>query len=151
MKLCILGTGYVGLVSGACFSDLGNTVFCVDKDVNKINLLNEGIIPIYEPGLDEIVHRNTKANRLSFTTDLGKSIRESEVIFIAVGTPQSSSGQADISAANRRGPSSWGRTGCVPLRESGARYSRRYRKHFTRDHRHQPVSARVQLARDLSQ
>ena len=68
MKLCILGTGYVGLVSGACFSDLGNTVFCVDKDVNKINLLNEGIIPIYEPGLEELVKKNHKQKKINVRT-----------------------------------------------------------------------------------
>ena len=96
--ITVIGTGYVGLVSGAGLSDFGNRVICADIIKKKIDLLNENKIPIYEPGLDEIVHRNTKANRLSFTTDLGKSIRESEVIFIAVGTPQSASGQADISA-----------------------------------------------------
>ena len=98
--ITVIGTGYVGLVSGAGLSDFGNRVICADIIKKKIDLLNKNKIPIYEPGLDEIVHRNTKANRLSFTTDLGKSIRESEVIFIAVGTPQSASGQADISAAN---------------------------------------------------
>ena len=96
--ITVIGTGYVGLVSGAGLSDFGNRVICADIIKKKIDLLNKNKIPIYEPGLDEIVHRNTKANRLSFTTDLGKSIRESEVIFIAVGTPQSASGQADISA-----------------------------------------------------
>ena len=96
--ITVIGTGYVGLVSGAGLSDFGNRVICADIIKKKIDLLNKNKIPIYEPGLDEIVHRNTKANRLSFTTDLEKSIRESEVIFIAVGTPQSSSGQADISA-----------------------------------------------------
>ena len=87
MKLCILGTGYVGLVSGACFSDLGNTVFCVDKDVNKINLLNEGIIPIYEPGLDELVKKNHKQKRLIFTTNIENAIKKSDIVFICVGTP----------------------------------------------------------------
>ena len=87
MKLCILGTGYVGLVSGACFSDLGNTVFCVDKDVNKINLLNEGIIPIYEPGLDELVKKNHKQKRLFFTNNIENAIKKSDIVFICVGTP----------------------------------------------------------------
>ena len=87
MKLCIVGTGYVGLVSGACFSDLGNTVFCVDKDVNKINLLNEGIIPIYEPGLDELVKKNHKQKRLIFTNNIENAIKKSDIVFICVGTP----------------------------------------------------------------
>jgi len=89
MKLCIVGTGYVGLVSGACFSDLGNTVFCVDKDVNKINLLNEGIIPIYEPGLEELVKKNHKQKRLIFTNNIGNAIKKSDIVFICVGTPTS--------------------------------------------------------------
>ena len=87
MKLCMIGTGYVGLVSGVCFSDLGNDVVCVDKDKEKINLLNNGIIPIYEPGLEEILKRNFKANRLTFTTDLKKAVSNSDIIFICVGTP----------------------------------------------------------------
>lgn len=87
MKLCIVGTGYVGLVSGACFSDLGNTVFCVDKDVNKINLLNEGIIPIYEPGLEELVKKNHKQKRLIFTNNIENAIKKSDIVFICVGTP----------------------------------------------------------------
>ena len=74
MKLCMIGTGYVGLVSGVCFSDLGNNVVCVDKDKEKINLLNNGIIPIYEPGLEEILKRNFKQKRLIFTTDLKKAV-----------------------------------------------------------------------------
>ena len=67
MKLCMIGTGYVGLVSGVCFSDLGNTVYCVDKDINKINSLNKGLVPIYEPGLEEILKKNYKQKRLFFT------------------------------------------------------------------------------------
>ena len=80
MKLCMIGTGYVGLVSGACFSDLGNKVICVDKDQNKINNLKKGIIPIYEPGLDEIVKRNFRNKRLSFSSDLNNSIKKSDII-----------------------------------------------------------------------
>ena len=76
MKLCMIGTGYVGLVSGACFSDLGNKVICVDKDQNKIKNLKKGIIPIYEPGLDEIVKRNFRNKRLSFSSDLNNSIKK---------------------------------------------------------------------------
>ncbi len=87
MKLCVIGTGYVGLVSGVCFSDLGNTVYCVDKDKNKISLLNNGKVPIYEPGLEEILKRNFKAKRLLFTTDLKNAIHNSDIIFICVGTP----------------------------------------------------------------
>ena len=87
MKLCMIGTGYVGLVSGVCFSDLGNVVYCVDKDKEKINLLNNGIIQIYDPGLEEILKRNFKANRLTFTTDLKKAVSNSDIIFICVGTP----------------------------------------------------------------
>ena len=87
MKLCMIGTGYVGLVSGVCFSDLGNTVYCVDKDKDKIDLLNTGKIPIYEPGLEEVLKRNKKNKRLFFTTDLKKAVLNSDIIFICVGTP----------------------------------------------------------------
>tara|TARA_Y100000590_G_scaffold257770_1_gene289482 strand:- start:1579 stop:2877 length:1299 start_codon:yes stop_codon:yes gene_type:complete len=87
MKLCIIGTGYVGLVSGACFSDIGNKVICVDIDKNKIKKLNSGLIPIYEPGLDELVKKNFTQKRLSFTTDIDEAIKKSDIIFICVGTP----------------------------------------------------------------
>ena len=87
MKLCMIGTGYVGLVSGVCFSDLGNTVYCVDNDKEKINSLNNGVIPIYEPGLDEILKRNYKKKRLIFTTNLKKAVLNSDIVFICVGTP----------------------------------------------------------------
>ena len=98
MKLCMIGTGYVGLVSGVCFADLGNEVICVDKDINKINLLQEGKIPIYEPGLSELVIKNLKNKRLKFSTDLKKSIRDSDIIFICVGTPtKKGSSSADLS------------------------------------------------------
>ena len=97
MKLCMIGTGYVGLVSGVCFSDLGNTVYCVDKDQNKIELLNKGTVPIYEPGLEEILKRNYKAKRLIFTTDLKKAVSNSDIIFICVGTPtRKNSNSADL-------------------------------------------------------
>ena len=89
MKICMIGTGYVGLVSGACFADLGNTVYCVDKDHKKIDMLNEGQIPIYEPGLNEIVNKNYLSNRLKFTTNLSLAVKSSEIIFICVGTPTS--------------------------------------------------------------
>ena len=87
MKITVVGTGYVGLVSGVCFSDLGNTVYCVDKDKNKINSLNKGNVPIYEPGLEEILKRNYKQKRLIFTSDLKKAVNNSDIIFICVGTP----------------------------------------------------------------
>ena len=98
MKLCMIGTGYVGLVSGVCFADLGNNVICVDKDTKKIDLLSKGKIPIYEPGLTELVNKNYKNKRLKFSTDLKKSIKDSDIIFICVGTPTKKSGSsADLS------------------------------------------------------
>jgi len=98
MKLCMIGTGYVGLVSGVCFSDLGNDVICVDKDNNKINNLKNGKIPIYEPGLEELVKKNIKNNRLNFSSNLKESVRKSEIIFICVGTPtKKNSNSADLS------------------------------------------------------
>tara|TARA_Y100000389_G_scaffold1089_1_gene1109 strand:- start:2926 stop:4218 length:1293 start_codon:yes stop_codon:yes gene_type:complete len=94
----MIGTGYVGLVSGTCFSDLGNDVICVDKDVTKINNLRKGIIPIYEPGLQELVIRNVKNKRLSFSNDLESSVKKSDIIFICVGTPtKKGSKNADLS------------------------------------------------------
>ena len=82
MKLCMIGTGYVGLVSGVCFSDLGNDVICVDKDINKINNLKKGIMPIYEPGLEELVLKNYNNKRLDFSTNLVDSVKKSDIIFI---------------------------------------------------------------------
>jgi len=97
MKLCMIGTGYVGLVSGVCFSDVGNIVYCVDKDKKKIEELNKGNVPIYEPGLEEILKKNYKQNRLKFTTDLKKAVSSSDIIFICVGTPtKKNSNSADL-------------------------------------------------------
>lgn len=97
MRICVLGTGYVGLVAGACFSDSGNHVICADVDARKVEKLQSGEIPIYEPGLDELVSRNRKANRLTFTTDIPTSIGKSQVVFIAVGTPTTETGALDLS------------------------------------------------------
>ena len=97
MKLCMIGTGYVGLVSGVCFSDLGNDVICVDKDIKKIENLKKGIIPIYEPGLEELVLKNYKNNRLKFSTNLKDAVSKSDIIFICVGTPsKKKSNAADL-------------------------------------------------------
>lgn len=98
MKIAVIGTGYVGLVTGTCFADSGNQVICVDINAAKIEQLNQGRIPIYEPGLTELVVRNSAAGRLHFTTDLANSVRGAEVIYLAVGTPQSADGSADLSA-----------------------------------------------------
>lgn len=95
-KIAVIGTGYVGLVSGACLSQFGMNVICMDKDEDKIEKLNKGIIPIYEPGLKEIVDKNVNSGRLEFTTDLKYAVENSEVIFIAVGTPPLEDGSADL-------------------------------------------------------
>ncbi len=98
MRIAVVGTGYVGLVTGPCFAESGNRVICVDVDERKIQMLRNGEIPIYEPGLEEIVKRNAAANRLFFTTDLPKAIKDSRIIFLAVGTPPAADGSADLSA-----------------------------------------------------
>ncbi len=97
MNVCVIGVGYVGLVTGGAFADLGNEVVCVDKVKEKIDMLNRGEMPIYEPGLEEMVGRNIKERRLSFITDIGEGVRRSEVIFIAVGTPPRENGETDLS------------------------------------------------------
>jgi UDPglucose 6-dehydrogenase len=97
MKLAIVGAGYVGLVTAACFAEMGNEVTCVDADAAKVKALEQGIIPIYEPGLEDYVRRNSQENRLTFTTDLAGAVQKSLVCFIAVGTPQDKDGSADLS------------------------------------------------------
>src|SRR5260370_36961019 len=97
MNIGVVGTGYVGLVVGACLAENGNTVVCVDADRAKVEALRDGQIPIYEPGLNEMVPRNVAADRLSFTSDLEASVRAADVLFIAVGTPQDEDGSADLS------------------------------------------------------
>ena len=99
--ICMVGTGYVGLVSGACLADFGNTVICVDIDEDRISQIKNGIMPIYEPGLKELVSRNRDSGRLFFTTDLEEGVSESDVIFSAVGTPMGEDGSADLSAVYR--------------------------------------------------
>ncbi len=97
LKIAMVGSGYVGLVSGACFADFGHDVVCIDKDATKIERLNAGQMPIYEPGLDELVARNVAAGRLSFTTDLASALDGAGAVFIAVGTPsRRGDGHADL-------------------------------------------------------
>lgn len=97
MKICVIGTGYVGLVSGVCFAELGNEVVCVDKIASKVQLLNKGEIPIYEPGLKQLLAKNKEKGNLRFTTDLPEAVRSSDIIIIAVGTPSLPSGHANLS------------------------------------------------------
>src|SRR6516225_8604145 len=96
MKIAVVGTGYVGLVTGTCFSETGNDVTCIDIDVNKVNKLNAGEITIYEPGLNKLFLRNLREERLRFTTDLGEGIREAKIIFLALPTPPGADGSADL-------------------------------------------------------
>src|SRR5437588_12601022 len=97
-SICVVGgTGYVGLTTGACFADLGNEVVCLDINEEKIARLNRGELPIYEPGLEEVVERNVRAGRLTFTTDYAEAVPGAEFLFIAVNTPQSPQGHADMS------------------------------------------------------
>ena len=98
MKIAVIGTGYVGLVTGTCFADSGNDITCVDIDAEKVAALNEGKVPIYEPGLEEMVQYNHSAGRLKFTTDLAAAVKPAEVIYLAVGTPQGDDGAANLSA-----------------------------------------------------
>ncbi|HEX9028177.1 MAG TPA: 2-dehydropantoate 2-reductase N-terminal domain-containing protein, partial [Anaerolineales bacterium] len=95
-KICVIGTGYVGLVTGACFADLGNQVTCLDVDENRISKLKQGVMPIYEPGLEQLVLQNVRAGRLVFTTEYADALKDIEFAFIAVGTPSGVDGEADL-------------------------------------------------------
>ena len=96
MKIAVIGTGYVGLVVGACLADMGNDVICIDNNETKLLQLRNGIIPIYEPGLEELVKVNTMEKRLTFSSNINDAVKQSEVCFIAVGTPQGEDGSADL-------------------------------------------------------
>lgn len=98
MKVCVIGTGYVGLVSGTCFAEIGHDVICVDNDEKKIEILKKGGVPIYEPGLDELIKKNVAARKLKFTTSIAEGVRESLFLFIAVGTPPKENGEPDLSS-----------------------------------------------------
>ena len=95
-NICVIGSGYVGLVTATCFADLGNKVVTVDIDERKIQKLHEGVMPIYEPGLEELVERNVKADRLNFTTSYEEGLQDAEFVFICVGTPSAVDGEADL-------------------------------------------------------
>ena len=119
MKIAMIGTGYVGLVSGVCFSDFGHDVVCVDKDADKIAMLNQGEVPIYEPGLDALVAEGFESGRLTVTTDLAEAVDGADAVFIAVGTPTGrTGGEADLSyvydAARELAPhlKDYGRASC---------------------------------------
>jgi len=101
LKLAIIGTGYVGLVTGTCLAEIGNNVICADNDSRKIEVLNDGGIPIYEPGLKELIAKNREEGRLSFSTDIGEAVRASDIVFICVGTPSSADGSADLTAIEK--------------------------------------------------
>ena len=96
MKVGVVGTGYVGLVSGTGFAEMGNDVICIDTDLNKVEKLKEGILPIYEPGLEELVLKNYKSARLQFSTDIKEAVSSADVLFICVGTPPDEDGKADL-------------------------------------------------------
>src|SRR5579859_5275534 len=96
MNICVIGTGYVGLVTGCVFADLGNEVICVDTNPDKIAMLHQGEMPIYEPGLEEMVKRNVEDHRLAFTTDLHPAVEHADVVFICVGTPPKPNGDPDL-------------------------------------------------------
>jgi UDPglucose 6-dehydrogenase len=124
MRIAVIGTGYVGLVAGTCFAESGNNVICVDIDAKKVEALRNGKIPIYEPGLEEMVAHNVKEERLSFTTDTADAVRQSEVVFIAVGTPPGEDGSADlqyvlaVARAGWAGRPARSRSGCLVSRSA---------------------------------
>ena len=97
MKIAMIGTGYVGLVTGACLAKIGHRVTCVDRDADKVDALNNGHIPIFEPGLEKMLARNTSQGRLEFTTSVAQAVEHAEILFIAVGTPPDEDGSADLS------------------------------------------------------
>ena len=97
MNLAIIGSGYVGLVTGACFADVGHNVICIDNDARKVESLQRGKVPIYEPGLEEIVHRNVSARRLRFSGSIKEGVDHAQIVFIAVPTPQDADGSVDLS------------------------------------------------------
>ena len=101
MNICIVGSGHVGLVTGACLADLGNRVICMDDDATKIRGLNKGAMPFYEPGLEAVVQRNVNSGRLSFATSIEEGVKQAEIVFICVGTPQKPAGEADLSLVER--------------------------------------------------
>ena len=96
MRIAVIGTGYVGLVAGTCFAESGNTVTCIDIDEDKIRKLKDGVVPIYEPGLEELLKRNVRDGRLHFTTDYAEGMKRAQIAFIAVGTPPGDDGSADV-------------------------------------------------------
>ena len=96
MQICVIGTGYVGLVVGTCLAEMGNNVICIDNDKRKLDLLEKGIVPIYEPGLEDLIKVNVGEKRLQFSSDIKYAVENSQVCFIAVGTPQSEDGAADL-------------------------------------------------------
>jgi len=96
-NICVVGSGHVGLVTGACLAELGNRVICMDDDFKKVESLKAGVMPFYEPGLEEMVYRNVNNGRLSITTDIKESVEQAEIVFICVGTPQKPTGEADLS------------------------------------------------------
>src|SRR5437867_12068646 len=112
MDISIIGSGYVGLVTGACFADVGHNVICVDNDEGKIKTLQAGRIPIYEPGLEEIVHRNVSAHRLHFSSSIREGVEKSQIVFIAVPTPPQSNGDVDLSFIEKVSREKIGRASC---------------------------------------
>ena len=144
MKIAVVGTGYVGLVTGTCFADSGNEVTCVDINKAKVDALNRGEIPIYEPGLAELVEHNVEAKRLTFTTDLAAAVKPAEVVYLAVGTPQGADGGGEsLGTLERRriarSPPAYGR--------SSGHEEHRAGRHLRANHQHAPRVHRPRLRR----